>query len=103
MLQQSQNETFECFKMEASEILSEMKNYHSHRERQIERVFDIINDNLPDDLKNETLSETFEKFLSVIRNQVQNYTEQLVNQTDIVDDSLYSADFSSGRLADFIF
>lgn len=101
MLQQLQTENFECFKMEANELLLQMKNYHKNRRRQIERAFDLINDNMPEDLKTIPMSEILEKLLSVIRNKLHNFTQNLVNETDIVDESLYSADFSEGRSANF--
>ena len=64
MLEQSRMDLpFECFQMEALNVLTSLDSYHETKKRQIDRVFDVLIDNLPDDLKNEPINETLEKLI----------------------------------------
>ena len=97
MLQQSCNELpLECFKMEASNILTELNDLHQTKKRQIDRVFNVIFDNMPNSLKDMPINDTLEKLLTLVRKKVNEFAQDLCDETvddeeKIVEDSM--ADF----------
>lgn len=97
MLQQSRNEfPFECFKMEATNILTELDDLHKMKKRQIDRVFNVLFDNMPSGLKDMPINDTLEKLLTLVRKKVNDFTQDLANDhkdehEKVVEDSM--ADF----------
>ncbi len=110
MLQQSRNDLpFECFQMEAVNVLTSLASYHETKKRQIDRVFNVLFDNLPEELKKASINDTLEKMLSLARKKL---TEEIPenpgsgieediaeNHRDIVEDSI--SDYCDDKLVQF--
>lgn len=108
MPDQSRNDLpFECFQMEAVNVLTELQSCHETKKRQIDRVFNVLFDNLPEDLKNAPINGTLEKLLTLARKKINStitdkdsLDDNTVHQ-DIIEDSL--TDFSDDKLVKCIF
>ena len=84
----SNDYSLECFKMEATNILTDLNDCHKIKNRQIDRVFNTLFDNIPNEMKNLPINDVLEKLFTAARKKVENITKDLTDDTEIVDESI---------------